>query len=393
MSIKKRAVFYIGGYDPKSPHAFYDRLEKECGRFSKLWHADVVPTDEVRQEHDITIQSFKTEGIAWKTRTTFHFLNLDDIVLRDFAKPVWTRTLRSLVTTTDYVMSGMAWKFLRHAWRFFLYFCYPPVSALLTLLLCIGITAYVAIQDFAYAPLAAAGVFVFSFWGLIELFWKRKYVLHLMDLWSFSRDFIYRSRSDIDQKLDRFADMIVSVAGETRYDEIILIGHSTGGALILDAAARAREKDPELTGKSANIQVLTVGSTALKIGMHPKAGWYRDRLKTCFADTKMRWCEYQCHTDVINLYKTDPAALMSLNLAADVDGNKRPIVNAIRVKDMVDKATYKRISGNFFRVHYQFVFGNTRSYHYDFPAICFGPASLKNRATKPNHFLKSILGE
>ena len=105
--------------------------------------------------------------------------------------------------------------------------------------------------------------------------------------------------------------------------------------------------------------------------------------------SEIGWVEYQCHTDAINFYKSDPAHLMQLD-SVPANGSKRPITRQIRIRDMVSKEAYARIRRNFFRVHYQFVFGNTRKYHYDFLAICFGPARLQNRALDPNLVPQSL---
>ena len=63
--------------------------------------------------------------------------------------------------------------------------------------------------------------------------------------------------------------------GKARPDELILVGHSTGGGLILDIAARCLAIDPQFAGRSGRTAVLTVGSTALKLGMHPAARDFR----------------------------------------------------------------------------------------------------------------------
>ena len=53
---------------------------------------------------------------------------------------------------------------------------------------------------------------------------------------------------------------------------------------------------------------------------------------------------------------------------------------------------FKEVRGNLFRVHYQFVFANTKKYHYDFLGICFGPTTLTDRAQHPNHFANNLTG-
>jgi hypothetical protein len=94
-------------------------------------------------------------------------------------------------------------------------------------------------------------------------------------------------------------------------------------------------------------------------------------------DGRIGWVEAQCLTDVINFYKTNPASEMGVASRADF-----PLVRRVRIKDMLQPDTYKRIKKSFFRVHYQYIFGNTKPYWYDFFQICCGPVPLLERAEK-----------
>lgn len=379
--VKSRAVFFIGGYDPKSPEAFFKRLEREGQRFETLWDVDLTHSALTTIQPDQTKQTVSAHSREdnWQVKTDFHFLGLDDVVLKDFDASPLTRLARYGGTVFGYFASGTAFFFARHAWRFFLYFLYP----VLALLLCATIATVLGVAAMEYneamGTLVAAGTFALGVWAL-----KRKTsVFHLMDLWTFSHQFLLQQRPDMDAKLDQLADTISNTLEAEDHDEILLIGHSTGGALMLDCAARCHTRSPGYGDHSHKVTILTLGSTALKIGAHPKAGWFRDGLADLFANTKTRWVEYQCLTDAINFYRTDPAQLM---------GFSTPItIRSIKIRRMLDAKTYQRIKRNLFRVHYQFVFGNTRRYHYDFPAICFGPAPLEQRADDPEAFTDTLL--
>lgn len=377
--ITKRAIFYIGGFDPKSPEEFFARLGKEKARFETLWDVSSNQTAASELSDDVTLGRFKTSGTDWQVETHFHFLTLDDIVLKYFADPIWKRTKRSVATTADYVFSGTAFAFIKHAWRFSLYFAYPPLAVIFTILL----SLFVASLVLPFGILTALLAFGCTCFALVQYIWKRKFVLHLMDLWSFSRAYLHQNQTAIDTKLDAFAGLTAGQISEQKYDEIIFVGHSTGGALILDLASRVSRLDADFSDRASHITVLTIGSTSLKIGLHPKAGWFRERVGSLFSDPKINWLEYQCHTDIINFAKTDPAKLMDLKLTNAKAGNQRPLVNGIRIKDMLETQTYARIKLNFFRIHYQFVFANTKKYSYDFLAICLGPSSAVSRALHP----------
>jgi len=372
-SVSRRAVFFIGGYDPKSAENFFDKHDRETGRFKALWNAEVDRNPLESLSDDVTRASYTAKGDGWSCETDMHFLTLDDVVLKDFDRPFPVRLSRYLLTFFDYMLTGTGMKFLIHAWRFFLYFMYPFVMLLTAFIISLAIAMMIWTSGVALAWLSAPVIFLAAFSAFVQLAGKRYHVLHLMDLWSFSRDYLRGLRPDMERKLDGLANIIEDASSTGEYDEIVLVGHSTGGALILDAASRASEKISKPT-----FTLLTVGSTALKIGMHPAADWFRNRVSKLFGNPNVRWAEYQCLTDVINFYRADPARHMNLNASV------QPAIRSIRVKQMVDKATNRRMKGNFFRTHYQFVFGNTKPYHYDFPAICFGPHSLGDRLTLAN---------
>ncbi|NKB50687.1 MAG: lipase [Rhizobiaceae bacterium] len=379
-SVKRRAVFFVGGFDPKSPDEFYSRMDRENQRFEQLWGANVARQKLESHDDDIVRCRFETAGEdyghAWSTRTDFNFMTLDDIVLKDFARPLRVRLWRYAKAFADYMLSGTAFKFVRHGWRFSIYFFYPALMMLASMVVSLWVGSLTGELVDSTQPIFSLVVAAIAFLALIvgcyHLILKRYHVLHLADLWSFSREFLHRRRGDMDDKLDRLADRIFQAVSGDDYDEVLTIGHSTGGALILDASARVLERHPEFADLENNLTVLTIGSTGLKIGMHPSAGWFRDRLEKLFSQTPTRWLEYQCIMDIINFYRTVPSEIMGIDKSM-----QHPMVTKrVQISALVEPEVYKRIKSNFFRVHYQFVFGNTRKYIYDFPAICFGPAKL-----------------
>jgi hypothetical protein len=386
--IKRRAIFFVGGYDPKTPEAFFERLKKEIARFEVLWGVDAAVSEPIVSNNGeigtATIDSVGGQkpngaagegGPAWHTTCDFNFFVLDKIVLADFARPLPVRLGKYLFAFADFVVSGTAFRIFAKAWRFGLYFLFPFVMVAGFALL--GCIAAQLVMPWLGWGAWLVGIAVFA--AAQAILGKRWPVNHLMDLWSFSLNFIRGRRPDAEALMQRFAEAAVERAVTGNYDEIILVGHSTGGVLILDIAARCLVVDPGFSKRAPHVAVLTLGSTALKAGMHPAAKKFRQGAQSLLDDGSLEWVEVQCLTDVINLYKTDPVVEMRLTGRGD---RKFPIIRTVRIKDMLEAATYKRIKRSLFRVHYQYIFGNTKPYWYDFFQLCCGPTLLVERAGK-----------
>jgi len=368
--ITKRAVFFVGGYDPKSPQAFFARMDKELVRFEQLWGA-TARHSEISGEAETGRTTIITEMDGKTVETEFNFFVLDSLVLADFARPLPVRLGKYLIAFADFVVTGTAFRIFVKAWRFGLYMLFPFL--MICLFAAFGWIAASLTANWLGWPSIIVGLAVFAWaqWKLGE----RWPVNHLMDLWSFSRNFIRGKRADAEALMDRFADCAIDRVGAGKFDEVILVGHSTGGLLILDIAGRCIERDPDFSGRAPRISLLTLGSTALKAGLHPAAKRFRSRVAALAEDRRINWLEVQCLTDVINFYKTNPAAEMRTTVRDDFT-----LVRRIKVKDMLEAETYKRIRKSFFRVHYQYIFGNTKPYWFDFFQVCCGPISLLERA-------------
>ena len=281
----------------------------------------------------------------------------------------------------DYALSGTYLKMIRKAWRFALYFSYPHVMTMFFAIVSVLAGYLVAMLFPPLSILLGAAVALALFTLLLRYLGYRWWVTHLMDLWSFSLNFLRGRRPDAEALLERFARAIVAHAREHPADELILVGHSTGGGLVLDIAARCLAIDPQFTERSRRTAVLTLGSTALKLGMHPAATAFRGRVQTLIDDPRLEWVDVQCLIDLVNFYKSNPVADMGLTprVKDGPDGLPFPLTSIVRIKHMLETATYKRIKWRLFRVHYQYIFGNTKRYFYDFFMICCGPVPLAER--------------
>ncbi len=379
--VSRRSVFLIGGYEPKSSDAFFKRTRRELERYCETWELDATMRQEQLSDDGLvaTAEIDCRQG-SQKVTTEFNFFVWNDIVQRDFSRPTLVRAAKYSWTFFDYLLSGTFFRIVGQAWRFSLYFLYPAV--MLALFTTLSVLAGVAIANlpFAGSGLLGGATGLGLLVGMLRYTGRRWFVMHLMDLWSFSSRYLRGKRPDASAHIARFAQAVVERAQSRKDDEIILVGHSTGGGLILDIAATALRQYASLGKNGPSVTILTVGSTALKLGLHPAAGEFRAKVQTLVDAHAIQWVECQALTDIVNFYKTNPVSAMGLTSTRT---EEFPRVQLVRIRDMLQPDVYKRFKYNIFRVHYQFIMANTKKCTYDFFMMCCGTKTLQDMLDEP----------
>jgi hypothetical protein len=170
--------------------------------------------------------------------------------------------------------------------------------------------------------------------------------------------------------LERFTAEVTAALHDPDADEVLLSSVSLGAVMLIEAIDRIFGREPNAGVYFRRAVFLTVGSSILKIGLHPAAERLRRLVGRVGAEKDVYWAEYQAKVDPINFYKTDPVADLGNPKAG------RPIVQQIRIRDMMTEADYRRAQRSSLHLHRQFVMPNGRRYFYDFYQISFGPMAL-----------------
>jgi hypothetical protein len=383
--VKKRCFLCVGGYEPIAPSLWHQRFVRELNRFKKTWNVDAEASKPVVSDADgLASWRIETRGPNWRTETDFVLLRWDDFVSTDFARSNLERVPLGILALGAFIASGATFRYLRSSVRYFLFFLYPFVL-LAGLIGAAAIFPYVLIRAGLPIPAPLAALFaVAAFVGL--LYWPGRFFLihYLLDNWIFAYELVHQSRAGLDQRIDRFARELVERARDCAYDEVVVSGHSLGGALMMEIVDRALKLDPTLGKHGPVLWLMSTGSSLLKIALHPKAEWIRAATGRVADAAAVNWVEYQAIVDVISFYKTDPVVEMGL------PDRERPIVQQVKIRRMLEPATYKRFWGNFFRLHRQFGMGNELRYFYDYFQICCGPAPLARRVAERDRLLDAF---
>lgn len=357
---RQRRVIHLDGYYPNTPDGSFARFSRELKRFAGTW---ALATDNARgatQEHRADWR-VTARGADWTTTTDYTLFRWDDLILADRSRDWPERVAQSVLTFADFVLGGAFLGYLRHAWRYALFFLYPYLWLFGLAALC------VAGARWGFAAAGHAG----SLWSLpvaavlfsaaLPLTSRLAFLDHLYDDWIYARRMVRHGDDAVNARLDRLA---ADLAAEDR--ELLIIGHSFGAVHALHLIRAIRALNPA----GPPIRFASVGSSILKVALHGGAHPLRESLAAVAALPNVIWYDFTALNDVMNFHRKEPISTLGL------PGRPAKARN-VRFRQMVDPAFYKKMERNFFRLHSQFISGNDRRARYDYFMMCLGPFPLE----------------
>jgi pimeloyl-ACP methyl ester carboxylesterase len=237
---------------------------------------------------------------------------------------------------------------------------------------------------------AAAALFIATIGTVLKTTENSTYLLYLLSDTIWTWEFSHRQRPEWDQRIDRFAQYLASVARSSDAEEIVVVGHSSGSFLGAEILARALELDPGLGRHGPRIVLLTIGGNFPIVGFHAASKDFRDHLWQLAIEPSIDWIDCQSRKDVMNFYPFDPIAGHGIDAGAS---RRNPTIVTVRFREIIKPAHYNLFRWKFFRVHFQFVMANELPHAYDFFMIVCGPIPLSERMARPEAALAIATGD
>ncbi len=353
----RRLVFLFAGFEPHDAEEQRSRFAYAAAKTGQLWDASfdigaLTPALQGCPEFHVA-----AGGAGWSAQTDVVVCDWSDLLAKAGRENVVKRILLGVWALTSFALNGTLFRYVRTSWRYGLFFLYPvllTVTALLPLLL-IGVGGLWSL----------AGILFSAF--LIWLFIKRMHLMTMLDNWRFAQAAALERSTDILAKTALFKSAmkkrIETFQADGADGEVVIAAHSLGAyfaAMALGGPLAEKKADMPALG------LLMVGSSLLKIALHPKAVRLRAAVGQ-IARSDVQWLDVQSLTDVLNFYRADPTAALGLNA-------KRPLVlQYVRFRAMLTPETYRRIKRNWLRVHRQFVLAAERRTNYSFHMMLAGP--------------------
>ena len=394
-TIKHRLVLYCPGYDAAAGTR-YRRLF--VAEFARLAEQFAVEREIGPVETDAAVPSIRWTVAAgtreWHTETIYEVLRWDDLIRDDLNRTWRKRGPLLLAGVFAALREGVISRLFRIDWHFAVaLFC--PLAMLLGVVLASFGIAYGAARVIHLVlphPAIVTGIITVAFAAALlraaQPALRRAYVYHVTDDWIFNWQCALGERPDFDARLERFGQRIAAAVRENTVEEILIVGHSTGARLAIEATARALTLAPGLTRHGPSLALLTIGSRLPVAALWSSAGRIREAITRLASEPSLLWVDYQAPQDVFNAFRFDPVRDLRLDLGTS--GRANPVIRSPRFKNLLLPRTYRRIRWNFFRVHFQFLMLADRPGEYDYLMMACGPVSLAERIRDPEAAVKLI---
>jgi len=395
--VQHRHIIYVQGYDPRGLAQYYRMFRTELRKFGRLYQLSAtISRPQSAPDGERASWAIETKASDWQTRTSYDFLRFEDLIQRDLAAPIWGTVFQAIWIYWRLVFGGTIARFWKAHWRFATFITYPHLLLLVEALCSFAIAAVFAkgldalgIPDL-FSVAAAIALFVALLGTVLKYSENQTYLLYLLSDTIWTWEFSHRQRPEWDQRIDRFAQHLVSVARSSDAEEIVVVGHSSGSFLGAEILARALKLDPSLGRHGPRIVLLTIGGNFPIVGFHAASQDFRDHLGLLAVEPSIDWIDCQSRKDVMNFYPFDPIAGHGIDVGVS---RRNPTIVPVRFREIIKPEHYNLFRWKFFRVHFQFVMANERPHAYDFFMIVCGPIPLAERMARPDAALVIATGD
>ncbi|QIB36241.1 hypothetical protein G3A50_12255 [Ancylobacter pratisalsi] len=377
---------FLPGHDPTDMDYHHDRFAYQAGRFAALWHAQVEVSPRLDDETDPAARwEVSTRGPNWHMRTDYRILRWDDIIVALDKRADPRRLIGGFRGLWEVLISGTARRYIKASPRYWFFFAFP--FAIVALFAVAGVLggwlAFALAGSVLAAPLPLLMAVVVGIGVFFALFHRpgRDWRLHqALDDWDLAHHYLHDRTPQVDERMKRFADLLVDVMRSGAHDEVLLVGHSLGATLMLDVINRALDQEPALATLGPRLRLLTCGATIPKLALHPKGHKVRAAARRVATTEGLGWVEYQARHDAINFYKFHPVTLARADF--DPVATVQPLLRNANIKQMLTPEKLRRLRWQIMRIHYQFLLANERPASYDYFMFALGPVPFAELASR-----------
>jgi hypothetical protein len=397
-TVRRRCVFYFAGFDPTGP-AHYHRLYKEQAAQQAAisgYQIEVGPRRK-KSEHlaawEVSSTPLKGQDQP-STQTDYIFARWDDIVRThwrslDSLLAAWRFLCAFLATQWYYLRTGALMQMLRLSW--------PAVVALVSPLLLVLVVSglWLATPWLGWSVLRSTELFgstlalatqivvLIALWATtsVALAWivrkleNKFHMLWLMRSYLFTRQQALGRVPGLEARLQSLATSISQAHSSGAYDEVLVVGHSSGCIMAASALARSCML-PILAQNATQLSFVTVGHWLPLLSSLPSAHAFRTQLQTLSQQEALSWVDFSAPADGCCF-----ALVNAVNAAVPIGqrGPCAPKLLSPRFQTLFSPTDYKALCRKRFDLHFQYIMAGRVAGDYDYFALTAGNVYLKDR--------------
>ncbi len=382
-TVRRRTVFYIGGFDPKGAAHYHALYRDEAAKQAQVSGLTISVGKRQKSTCGNAFWQLEAPGPEGSVQSRYEVMRWDDIVRqhwpRNQARLVWDM----LTTTALNLRTGALWHMFKLSW--------PPVVALVApvaLLLAVLLGApllawmvFAALQAIGalWAAAAATATLGGALWAGLKL--QQKYsMLWMMRSYAFTAQQAQGRVPALDERLAEHARTLLAAVSSGDNDEVLLVAHSSGSIMAATVLAKALQIDPTLgrgADRTTTVSLLTLGQWIPLLGCLPQADGFRADLQRLASAEAVDWVDFGAPPDGCCFALVDPIA--ACGVVADVPHADRPKLLSPQFADMFAAPAYAALRRDRFRIHFQYLMASERAVPYDFFAITAGHQTLAQR--------------
>ena len=242
--VQSRCVLYVSGFDPKGASHYHALLKKEGVMQSERGGWSLSVGSRQRKPNGNPHWAVQAQVDGRTVQTDYEFMRWDDIV-----RAHWTQSTPAL--WADVV--GTTWFNIRHQalWRMYRLAWPPAVALFMPFLLVLGMVLgapAVGVLTAWLLHLQGASGWVAGASGLCVgalLVWLGRVLENRYSMYWMMRSYAFNARQslgrtpELEQRLNEHARTLAERVNSAEYDEVLLVGHSSGANMAASMLARA----------------------------------------------------------------------------------------------------------------------------------------------------------
>lgn len=375
--VARRLILYVHGFDPRGPGVAYALQTGDAARETQRPDRTLKIGPRRRQSS----ASFWSVNAVWpegEVDNAFVALRWDDLV-----RARWDRTLkgqaRGLIRwVVPYVRTGAMGRLITASRTMMIGALALPAAVAVFLIL--GLLA---------AALAGGGLALIAvllgqspWWGVVavgllallpglwrrldarvNLCWLGRGHLHMVEL-------AQGAVAGLDARIDHFAERLLQEAAGGGWDEILVVGHSSGSIHAADLIGRALQRRPDLGIARPGVGLVTLGHCMPGYSMVGPTDVYRQSLAALAGARQVRWLDITA--------AADPGAggAWSPLRHSPHDGEGRVERRSPRFHKALSPEAFRALKRDPMAYHFQYMRSSDDTDAYDWYRLAFGPEAF-----------------